>query len=71
MNEFFLKEDPKLFETEFKEDRSDCMWLISADKIFPQEFTILSDKSEKVPCFHLYHIEFMIYKAFLYLGKER
>ena len=66
MNEFFLKEDPKLFETEFKESRTECMWLISADKIFPHEFTIFTDKSEKVPCFQLYHLEFMIYKAFLF-----
>lgn len=66
MNEFFLKEDPKLFETEFKENRTECMWLISADKIFPDEFTILTDKSEKVPCSQIYHLEFMIYKAFLY-----
>ena len=66
MNEFFLKEDPKLFEKEFKKDRAECMWLISSDKIFPDEFTILSDKSEKVPCSQLYHLEFMIYRSFLY-----
>ncbi len=66
MNEFFLKEDPKLFEEKFKKDRTECMWLISADKIFPDQFTILTDKAEKVPCAQLYHLNFMIYRSFLY-----
>lgn len=61
MNQFFLKDEPKLFEEQFPEEGRDrFMWLISADKIFSSEITNFTNFAQ------LYHIEYMIYKSFLY-----
>lgn len=61
MNQFFLRDDPKLFGEKFaNEERDKFMWLISADKIFSSKITDYTDFAQ------LYHIEYMIYKSFLY-----
>lgn len=60
MSQFFLKDDPGLFEEKFEEKIRDYKWLISADKIFSSEIKKFTDFAE------LYHIEYMIYKSFLY-----
>ena len=60
MSQFFLKDDPGLFEEKFEEKIRDYKWLISADKIFSSKIEKFTDFAE------LYHIEYMIYKSFLY-----
>ncbi len=67
MNQFFLRDDPKLFEEKFEEkDRDRFMWLISADKIFSSKIQETKDKKEYTNFAQIYHIEYEIYKSFLY-----
>lgn len=60
MNQFFLKDDPELFKEKFGEKIRDYKWLISADNIFSSEIDKFTNFAE------LYHIEYIIYKSFLY-----
>ncbi len=61
MNQFFLRDDPKLFEEKFADEESDrFIWLISADKIFSSKIANFTNFAR------FYHIEYMIYKSFLY-----
>jgi len=61
MNQFFLRDDPKLFEEKFEEKTSDeFMWLISSDKIFSSKIPDFTDYAR------LCHIEYIIFKSFLY-----
>lgn len=67
MNQFFLRDDPKLFEEKFEEkNRDKFMWLISADKIFSSKIQETKDKKEYTNFAQFYHIEYMIYKSFLF-----
>lgn len=60
MNQFFLKDDLKLFEEKFDEISDKCIWLISADKIFSSTIENFTNYAK------LYHIEYHMYKSFLY-----
>ena len=60
MNQFFLRDDPKLFEEKFDVISDNHVWLISADKIFSSEIENYTNFAK------LYHIEYFIYKSFLY-----
>ncbi len=67
MNQFFLKDDPKLFDEKFPEESRDrFLWLRSADKIFSSKIQETKDKKEYKNFAPLYHIEYMVYKSFLY-----
>ncbi len=61
MSRFFFKENPELFlgnPAEPKQKSYD--WIISADKIFSSEIEGFTDSAR------IYHINFMIYKSFLF-----
>ena len=60
MSQFFLKDDPELFEEKFEEKVRDYKWLVSADDIFSSEIANFKNFAE------LYHLEYIIYKSFLY-----
>ena len=61
MSKFFLKENPELFSGRPDEPTQKCYeWIISADKIFSSEIDGLKDYAR------IDHIDFMIYKSFLF-----
>lgn len=61
MNQFFLRDDPKLFEEKFEEGGVDeYLWIISADKIFKGAYKDFPDYAK------INHISYMMYKSFLY-----
>ncbi len=61
MNQFFLKDNPKLFEEQFDEKGIDeYLWIISADKIFAGYYKEFPDFAR------INHISYQMYKSFLY-----
>ena len=59
MNQFFSN-DLGFSESKYEKDRAECKWIISADDIFSSKFQGFEKYAE------LYHIEYFIYRSFLY-----